>query len=141
MAGLAHTSAGYPSTRTGWAAAYAGVTGFDLAVDAYMAETSAEVDRVRFLGLLIVGWPAYATDPVVSPAGKTSRPLMKHVDRAAARVGTPVDEWWTRQAAELEVAALNTEQVRRQRARDLVRDREAQAEREGRYVPGWARPA
>ena len=80
-----------PTTRGQWLAAYGDLTPFDLAVDAWLAETPEEVDRVRFLALLIVGWPAVDRSPVVAPSGRTTRPLLRHIETARIRVGQLTD--------------------------------------------------
>lgn len=66
---------------------YADTTAFDLAVQAWMAETPEDLERVEWLALLVVGFPACATEPVVSPGGKVTGPLDDHITRARARVG------------------------------------------------------
>lgn len=76
-----------PASRSDWLTTYSTLTPFDLAVDAYMATTPAEVDRVEFLAVLLVGWPNIKGEPVVSPAGKTTGPLTRHIAKARGRVG------------------------------------------------------
>lgn len=112
-----------PASRHEWVDTYSRLTPFDLAVDAYMATTAAEVDRVEFLAVLLVGWPAIHTHPVVSPTGKTTGPLTRHLRKARGRVGghrhDPL-EAERRRAVEDEVR----DQRRRDRADDWV-DRNA----------------
>jgi hypothetical protein len=67
-------------------ALYADVTPFDLAVDAYRAETEADIDRLEWVALLVVGLPALKRDPVTSPAGKVSPPLDQLIARARRRI-------------------------------------------------------
>ncbi|WP_426243767.1 hypothetical protein [Nocardioides sp. LHG3406-4] len=81
----------HPIARDEWLAAYVDVTPFDLAVDAFMAATVEEVERVEFLALLLVGFPAMHRTPVLSPAGKTSGPLAQHLQRARGRIGAHHD--------------------------------------------------
>lgn len=76
-----------PVTREEWLARFGSLSPFDLAVDAFMAETVEEIQRLEFLALLLVGYPACAKDPVVSPAGKVSPPLDKQLSRHRTRVG------------------------------------------------------
>jgi hypothetical protein len=63
-----------PTTRHGWATQYADLTVPDLTVDARMAETADEIDRVQYLTLLLHG-----------PAGLTT--VRPHIAAARTRVG------------------------------------------------------
>lgn len=67
-------------------ALYADVTPFDLAVDAWRAETAADVERVEWIALLVVGLPGLRRDPVVAPNGKENPPLDQLIARARLRV-------------------------------------------------------
>lgn len=78
-------------TRAELLAAYDGVTAYDLAVDAWRAESADDVARVEWLALLLVGYPATATDPVVSPDGKNTGPLGEHLAKARRRLGITRD--------------------------------------------------
>lgn len=78
-------------TRGQLLAAYDGVTAFDLAVEAWRAETPADVERVEWLALLLVGYPATARVDVVSPDGKVTVPLDVHIARARRRLGITRD--------------------------------------------------
>ena len=104
-----------PVTRDSLAASYADLTPFDIALGAFTAETVAEVERLELLALLVVGHPACATEPVVSPAGKTSPPVDVHIARARTRIGA---------AHEGPIAAdVYAESARRAKA-NAVHDRE-----------------
>lgn len=67
-------------------ALYSDVTPFDLAVDAWRCETEADIDRLEWIALLIVGLPALKRDPVVAPSGKTNPPLDQLIARARRRI-------------------------------------------------------
>lgn len=117
-------------TREDWLREFGDLTAFDLAVDAYMAETPAEVERVAFLALLVVGFPACARDAVVSPTGKTTRPLDAYVSRARNRVGGQRPEEIAR--AEIhDIASANAAEERRAAARLTRKEREDAIERLG----------
>lgn len=88
-----------PTSRDQVLTAYDGITAFDLAIDAFMAETPAEVERLEWLALLLVGFPACHRTPVVSPAGKVSDPLDHHIRRARTRVGATRDHLGVLRAA------------------------------------------
>lgn len=67
-------------------ALYADVTAFDLAVDAWRAETEDDIDRLEWVALLVVEWHALKKEPVVAPSGKTSPPLDELIRRARRRI-------------------------------------------------------
>lgn len=67
-------------------ALYADVTPFDLAVDAWRAETVADVERLEWVALLVVGLPGLKRDPVIAPSGKQSPPLDQLIARARLRI-------------------------------------------------------
>jgi hypothetical protein len=73
-------------SRAALKAAYADVTAFDLAVDAYRAETAADIARVEWLALLLVGLRAAKTAPIESPDGKVTGPLDEHIAAAYRRL-------------------------------------------------------
>lgn len=102
-----------PTTRGDWLATYGDLTPFDLAVDAWMAETPDEIDRVQYLALLIVGWPAVDTSPVVSPTGRSTRPLTAYLADARRRVGHLTDRAIRlREKADAEAAAAAAKEAR-----------------------------
>lgn len=112
------------------------LTPFDLALAAFMAETETEIQRVEYLALLQVGWPAVTTEAVVSPSGKQSSPLWSHIDRARSRLGCPrgdTEREYAR-AAELRDLAAKSTAARKKQVR---RERVEAEQREGRYVPGF----
>lgn len=125
-------------SRAELAAAYDGVTAFDLAVDAYRAETAADVDRVEWLALLLVGLHDAKTQPVVSPDGKTTGPLDQHIAKARRRLGITRDVL----SPEARAVAVENELLARHRAKErrgeAWRDREALIERLG-FVNATAR--
>ena len=125
-----------PTTRGDWVHRFDGLTAFDLALAAFMAETLAEVERTEYLAMLLVGWPAMKTDPVVSPAGKVSRPLLGHLTRARNRVGGTHEQLVVTAArADALTAAAGEQRARDRRA--LHTEREARIERLG-YVAATA---
>lgn len=117
-----------PPSRGQLLAAYAGVTAFDLAVDAYRAETPADVSRVEWLALLLVGFPATSRDQVVSPDGKITGPLDDHITKARRRLGIVRDPM----GPELRAAATENELLARHAAKQRRRD--GWADREGRIA-------
>ena len=126
-------------TRAQLLAAYDGVTAFDLAVDAYRAETPEDVERVEWLGLLLFGFPAVNRDPVVSPDGKVTGPLDEHVAHARRRLHITRDHLGPNARA----TAVENELVARHNAkghrRAGWRDREDRIARLG-FVNATARP-
>ena len=126
-------------TRAELLAAYDGVTAYDLAVDAWRAETPADVARVEWLCLLLVGYPATSTQPVVSPDGKTTGPLDEHLAHARRRLGVTRDVLGPEQRA----TAVENELVARHNAKAHRRagwqDREDRIARLG-YSLATARP-
>lgn len=128
-----------PLSRGELQTAYEGVTAFDLAVDAYLAETADDVARVEWLALLLVGYPATATEPVVSPDGKETGPLDEHLENARQRlriIRDPLDPEARAAARENELLAHHAAKGRRNEA---WRDREDRIERLG-FVNATARP-
>lgn len=124
--------AGHPQTRDQVLASYDGVTAFDLAVDAWRAETLDDVERLEWLALLIVGYPACSSEPVVAPSGKTNPPLDVLIARARTRLGGTRDPLaWTR--ASVAADEENTRAAAKTRRGENWRDREARIERLG-YV-------
>lgn len=67
-------------------ALYADVTSFDLAVDAWRAQTEADVERLEWVALLVIGLPALKRDPVIAPNGKVTESLDRQIARARLRV-------------------------------------------------------
>jgi hypothetical protein len=128
-----------PPSRGQLLAAYAGVTSFDLAVDAWRAETVEDVERVEHLALLLVGIRAAKTEPVVSPDGKVTGPLDEHLSNARRRLGIVRDPL----AGPLRAAAIENEDLARHAAKERRKqgwlDREARIERLG-IVNATARP-
>lgn len=118
-------------TRAQLQAAYDGVTPFDLAVDAWRAQTSEDLARVEWLTLLLVGYPACTTDQVVSPEGKVTGPLDDHIAKARRRLGIVRDAM----GPELRAAANENELLARhaakQRRHEGWRDREDRIARLG----------
>lgn len=133
-------AATHPVHRDEWRSEYGSLTAFDLAIDAFLAETPDEVARVRFLAVLLVGWPAMS-EPVVSPSGHVGRSLIYRLNKADARCGTPPDEFQVRLAAKVAADSANAEQARKNNARAIAEDRERAAAEAGRYVPSWLQPA
>jgi hypothetical protein len=129
---------GHP-TRGELLEAYAGVTAFDLALDAWRAETVGDVERVEHLALLLIGLPATKTQAVVSPDGKVTGPLDDHIARALRRLGVTRDPL----AGPLREAAVENELLARHAAKGRRKqgwlDREARIERLG-FVNATARP-
>lgn len=124
-----------PATREGCRARWAHLTSWDFTVLAWVARDVATVERLEWLTLLIVGWPACARVDVTAPSGRTLPPVDVHVARGRTRVGaghvSRYDERRADQAATAEAAARE--------ARDLTRAaREAAIERHGfsAVVPG-----
>lgn len=79
-------------TREEWAAAYAGLTPFDLAYRAHTATTPVEADHLGHLALLLFapdghGLAELSTVPVVSVTGKPTPPLDTHLRQARVRTG------------------------------------------------------
>lgn len=115
------------------------VTAFDLALDAWRAETPEDVERVEHLALLVVGLKSTKTDPVVSPGGKVTEPLDDHIARARRRLGIIRDPL----AGPLRAAATENELLARHAAKARRNegwlDREARIERLG-FVNATARP-
>lgn len=128
-----------PPSRGQLLAAYDGVTAFDLALDAWRAETAEDLERVEHLALLIVGIRASKTEPVVSPGGKVTGPLDEHIAKARRRLGIVRDPL----AGPLRAAAQENELLARHavkaRRKEGWRDREARIERLG-FVNATARP-
>ncbi len=126
-------------SRTQLLAAYEGVTAFDLALDAWRAETPDDLERVEHLALLVIGLRAAKTEPVVSPGGKVTGPLDDHITRARRRLGIVRDPL----AGPLRAAATENELVARHTAKARRNegwlDREARIERLG-FVNATARP-
>lgn len=126
-------------SRTQLLAAYEGVTAFDLALDAWRAETPDDLERVEHLALLVLGLRAAKTEPVVSPGGKVTGPLDDHIARARRRLGIVRDPL----SPSMRAAARENELVARhsahQRRHEGWRDREARIERLG-FVNATARP-
>ncbi|WP_157550503.1 hypothetical protein [Nocardioides jensenii] len=120
-----------PITRDEHMAAYAGVTGFDLAYRAYAAQTVTEVEQLEHLALLVVGFPVCKKDPVLSPTGKTTPPIDKHLATARVRVGGTHNAI-TEEAREIEAGrrALAAEQRRRDR-HDAWAEKETRREQIG----------
>ena len=89
---LSHVQeAGHP-TRAQMLAAYADVTPFDLALDAWRAESVEDVERVQHAALLLFGAKAAKNDPVVAPGtGKVTGPLDAHIAKAYRRLGISRD--------------------------------------------------
>lgn len=137
---LAHSpvvdGAGHP-TRAQLAAAYDGVTAFDLALDAWRAETVADVERVEWLVLLLVGYPACATQPVMSPGGKVTGPLDEHTAKARRRLGVTRDPLTPGLRAAADENQLLGQHAMKQRRHDGWREREDRIERLG-YVNATA---
>ena len=128
-----------PPSRGQLLAAYAGVTAFDLAVDAWRAETPADVERVEHLALLLVGLKATKSEPVVSPDGKATGPLDEHLAQARRRLGIVRDPL----AGPLRAAATENEVLARHAVKERRKqgwlDREARIGRLG-MVNATARP-
>lgn len=109
---------------------YRDVTPFDLAVDAWRAETVEDVERDEWLALLVVGYPACKTDPVIAPTGKENPPLDDLIARARRRVcGVRDSLAWTRDQINADEA--NTRDAAKARRGEGRRDREARIERLG----------
>lgn len=128
-----------PPSREQLLAAYVGVTAFDLAVDAWRAETAEDVERVEHLALLLAGLTATRTEPVVSPDGKETGPLDEHIAKARRRLGIVRDPL----AGPLRAAATENEVLARHAAKERRKqawlDREDRIERLG-FVNASARP-
>jgi hypothetical protein len=120
-----------PPSRGQLLAAYAGVTSFDLAVDAWRAETVEDVERVEHLALLLFGIRAAKSEPVVSPDGKVTGPLDEHLAKARRRLGIVRDPL----AGPLRAAATENELLARhaatERRKQAWQDREDRIERLG----------
>ena len=104
-----------PVTRDSLRASYDDLTPFDIALGAFTAQTVEEVERLELLALLVVGHPACANDPVVSPVtGKVSAPVDVHIARARARIGAHHDDPWRREllATSAQRARANAEEQR-----------------------------
>ncbi len=127
-------------TRDQLRAVYAGVTAFDLAVDAWRAETPADVERVEHLGLLLVGFPACKNEPVVSPDGKETGPLDDHLAQARRRLGIVRDPMSPALRAAANENALMAGLIEKQRRGAAWRDRQARIDRLG-FVNATTRPA
>lgn len=125
-------------TRDQLRAAYAGVTAFDLAVDAWRAETPADLERVAHLALLVIGFPACKTETVVSPDGKETGPLDEHLAQARRRLGIVRDPLGNLRAAADENELMARHNAKQRRGEGW-RDREARIARLG-YVNATARP-
>jgi hypothetical protein len=110
---------------------YADVTPFDLAVDAWRAETVDDVERLEWVALLTVGLPALKRDPVVAPSGKVNPPLDQLIARARRRVAGARDYL----SPSMRAAAVENEHEAREAARlgkrAGWRDREDRIERLG----------
>lgn len=124
------SEAGHP-TRASLLEAYAGVTPFDLAMDAWRAETVADVERVELLALLLVGYPACKKSPVVGPDGHENDPLVVWTARARARVGATRDYLTPGMRATAQENELLARHAAKQRRHDAWRDREDRIERLG----------
>lgn len=126
-------------SRTQLLAAYAGVTAFDLAVDAYRAESADDVARVEWLALLLVGYRQARTAPVQSPDGKVTGPLDEHIAKAYRRLGITSDVL----GADARAAATENELLARHAAKgrrsEGWQDREDRIRRLG-FVNATARP-
>jgi hypothetical protein len=110
-----------PTRREDWQAEFAGVTAWHLAVVAFMAETVTEVERLEWLALLVVGFPACRDNQITAPTGKVLPPLDVHVARARVRVGAQhVDPTGRR----LDVLIAEGMQQARAEKQDLWRNRE-----------------
>lgn len=118
-------------SRTELMAAYDGVTAFDLAVEAWRAETPADVERVEWLALLLVGYPATARVDVVSPEGKVTVPLDVHIARARRRLGITRDVLDDEARAAAQENELLARHAAQQRRGEGWRDREARIARLG----------
>lgn len=112
-------------------ALYADVTPFDLAVDAWRAQSVADVERLELVALAVVGLPALRRDPVIAPTGKTNPPLDQLIAKARLRVAGTRDHLGPAARA----AAKENEHQAREAARlgrkAGWRDREARIERLG----------
>lgn len=130
---LARTAPGGTShpSRASYADAYDGVTPFDLALDAWRAETPADVERVELLALLLVGYPACQTAPVIGPDGHENAPLDVWLARARARVGAVRDPLTPGLRAAAEENRATGHEKAKQRRRDAWREREDRIERLG----------
>lgn len=110
---------------------YADVTAFDLAVDAWRAESLADIERLEWVALLIVGLPALKRDDVVAPNGKVTPPLDKQIAAARLRVAGSRDYL----SPSMRAAAVENEHEAREAARlgrrKSWQDREDRIERLG----------
>lgn len=120
-----------PRTRSQLLTAYAGVTAFDLAVDAWRAETSADVERVEWLALLLVGYPAVERDQVVSPDGKVTGSLDEHIAQARLRLGITRDYLGEHDRAVARENELVGQMNVRAARKDAWKDRESRVTRLG----------
>lgn len=137
---IASRRAQQPRTRDAWARLFVGVTAYDVAVAAYRARTREDVELLEFIALLLVGWPAVHTDDVVSPWGKTTRPLGKQLATARLRVGARRDPLTPGLRAAADENAMRARDLLKQRKHDAWREREDRIARLG-FVNATTRPA
>lgn len=110
-----------PTRREECVAEFAGLTAWDLAVDAFMAETEPEVERLEWLALVMVGFPACQRDPITAPTGKVSPPLDIHISRARIRVGAQRD---TEGGRRLQILIAENQEIRKRERKEVWDDRE-----------------
>lgn len=122
--------AGRPLARGHALALHADVTPFDLAVDLWRAETIDDIERVEWLTLLIVGYPACRTVPVIAPTGKQNPPLDELIANARARFNETRDPYaWCRE--EIDAAQAAARAAARTDRKQGWDDREARIARLG----------
>jgi hypothetical protein len=130
--------AGHP-TRGQLLDAYAGVTDFDLALDAWRAETPEDLERVEHLALLLLGPRAAAKTPVVAPiTGKVTGPVDDHVAQARRRLGITRDPLGPDARATANENELIARHAAKGRRKAAWQDREDRIERLG-FVNATAR--
>lgn len=107
-------------------ALFADVTPFDLAVDAWRCRTVADIDRLEWVALLVVGLPGLRRDPVVAPNGKENPPLDQLIAKARRRISGVRDVL----SPSMRAAAVENEHEAREAAR--LRRKQGWREREDR---------
>lgn len=118
---------------------FADVTPFDLAVDAWRCETEADITRLEWVALLVIGLPDLRRDPVIAPNGKENQPLDQLIAKARRRISGVRDHL----SPSMRAVAIDNEHAAREaarlRGRDSWDDREARIERLG-FINATSRP-